>query len=225
MIQTRSILSTSVLNKSMSTNVHKTFLHIDEVDFISVFLIEFMLAEVNDILIFTSQNAVKSVLNNDRLSTLTKIPCLCVGINTKLMLESHGFHVMEFTHYAKDLAQVIISKFKNTSFTFFAGNIRSKVLPDTFAQYDILYNEITTYHTFSSPVRLDKKYDSICFYSPSGVRSFLQNNVLTNEVCFCIGVTTADALKGVTENIILADYPTIAQTMQTCINYYESSLI
>ena len=49
-------------------------------------------------------------------------------------------------------------------------------------------------------------------------------NTITTETCFCIGTTTAEALKGITENIVIANKQTMENVIIQCINYYKESI-
>jgi uroporphyrinogen-III synthase len=57
------------------------------------------------------------------------------------------------------------------------------------------------------------------FFSPSGIESYLKNNKIKNELCFCIGSTTAEALNGITKKIILPEIPDIDLLIETVIAY------
>ena len=59
--------------------------------------------------------------------------------------------------------------------------------------------------------------DAILFFSPSGVESYLKDNKIKNEICFCIGETTASALENKTKNIIIAEQPTIEDVIEVII--------
>ncbi len=192
-----------------------------QADFITTEAIPFDLTKVNEYLLFTSQNAVRSVLKLDELAVLKSKPTLCVGIKTKELLEQNGWEVKAWAHYAKELAPIVIKDFKQYTITFFSGSMRRDVLPDAFQANDIIYNEFNVYKTVLSPRKISEKVDGLCFYSPSAIQSYLQLNTITDEVCFCIGDTTAEALKEVTQNIVLAEQPTVESTLQACVKYYQ----
>jgi uroporphyrinogen-III synthase len=50
----------------------------------------------------------------------------------------------------------------------------------------------------------------------------MKENQIDDEVCFCIGTTTAEALKYATPNIIIANQPTVESTIMKCIEYYKN---
>ena len=163
---------------------------------------------------------MKSVLKSDVKNVLSK-SCLCVGSKTKKFLEKKGFTVNESADYADDLIQIIDSKYKDISFTFFCGNIRKNTIPNYFQENKIAYNEFVVYETKLKPHQIKKPFDGILFFSPSGVNSFLENNTLENKMCFCIGTTTAKALENKTENIVIASQPTVENVITEVIKYYK----
>ncbi len=215
------ILSTRKLAASNKAIAAKSQLQWLEEDFITTQTKAFSIDKVNDYVLFTSQNAVKSVLENENIALIKQKPALCVGLKTKELLTSLGWEVKVWAHYASELSLIIAAEYSQVSFSFFCGNIRREVLPTFFRTNGILFDEYEVYHTVAQSQRIEQKVEGICFYSPSGIESYLQQNTITNEVCFCIGHTTAAALDGITQNIVLAQQPTIESTIETCIAYYK----
>ena len=51
----------------------------------------------------------------------------------------------------------------------------------------------------------------------------MKNNKIKNEICFCIGKTTASALEAnKIKNIIIAEQPTIEDVIEEIIEYYNN---
>jgi uroporphyrinogen-III synthase len=219
------ILST----KKLLPNQKQKFLnniHLIEDNFIETKIKKFELNEVNDNLIFTSQNAVQSVLQHPKSDEL--IPKLreknvfCVGIKTKDLLTENGFNVIAYTGYASDLAEIISLIYNKESYTFFSGNLRRDVLPNTLKENGILFNEIEVYETLLTPKKINERLDGILFFSPSAVESYLKTNTIKDEMCFCIGETTAEALENKkVKNIIIADKPSVENVIYEVIEYYN----
>lgn len=206
------ILSTKKLTESESSFL-SDFDVIDE-DFIRIELLNFDIDIDIDLLLFTSKNAVLSVLKNEKKARLKQIQCICVGEKTKELLEKNGFSVLDFSHYAEDLTKIISEKYSNKSFAFLCGNLRREVLPDFFKENKVKFFEIQVYTNEFSSKKIDKKVDAILFFSPSGVHSFLEKNTISDEICFCIGTTTSEALAPYTKNIILSEKPTFASVLE-----------
>lgn len=215
------VVSTRVLNEEYRAMLEGVNISLIECDFITVSPIDFQINELHECLLFTSQNAVQSVLNHKDIAVLKTRPSFCVGVKTKEMLEKFGWKVLAWADYAKELAPILTESFSTQSISFFNGNLRSDVLPAAFDRVGMRFNEFQVYQTDLTPLKLAQKPHGICFYSPSGVQSYLKENIITDEVCFCIGDTTAEALKDSANKIILAKQPTIEKTLQACVTYYK----
>jgi len=175
---------------------------------------------INTHLLFTSKNAVMSVVEKS-LAQLISFPVFCVGSETRKLLERYGFEVIASADYGKDLAELILEKHLDVSITFFSGNLRYDTLPERLQSQGILMNEYEVYETQLHPIKVISEADGILFFSPSAVNSFLQNNSLQSQTCFCIGTTTATALENNTQNIEIADKPTIKNVLLQCIKHYQ----
>ena len=214
------ILSTKKLSKALKKKFSDAKIELVEKNFIQTKSISFETPQLNDYLVFTSKQAVKSVLKSD-VKNVHSISCLCVGSKTRNFLEKKGFTVIESADYAEDLIQIINSKYKSNSFTFFCGNIRKNTIPNYFQQNKIAYNETIEYDTILKPHQMNDPFDGVLFFSPSGVNSFLEKNSLKNRICFCIGTTTAKALENRTKNIVIASQPTVEHVINEVIKYYK----
>ena len=192
-----------------------------EKNFIKTKKIDFQIDAFNEFVIFTSKNAVKSVLKSDfsNSSKLKKI--FCVGQKTKHFLEKKNFIVHECVNYAEELGSEIVKKYQNSSFTFFSGNIRKNTLPDLLNENNIKWNEVKVYETSLRSKKIKTEIDGILFFSPSAVESYLTKNKLKNQTCFCIGNTTAKALENRTKNIKIAAQPTVENAIEEVIKYYK----
>ncbi len=214
------ILSTKKLSKALKNKLSDAKIGLVEKNFIQTKSVVFETPQLNAFLVFTSKEAVKSVLKSD-VKNVHSISCFCVGSKTRNFLEKKGFIVLESADYAEELIQIIESKYKTNSFTFFCGNIRRNTIPDFFQQNKIVYNEIVVYETKLKQHQIKEPFDGVLFYSPSGVNSFLKKNSLENKTCFCIGTTTAKALENKTNNIIIASQPTVENVITEVIKYYK----
>lgn len=220
-MKTATILSTRVINAQNTKILHNSSVNWIEKDFIQTESIAFEMQEEFEFLLFTSQNAIKSVLQSKGDSFFVAKNVFCVGSQTKSILEQYGSKVIAWAHYAKDLAQLIKNDFPGCTISFFSGNIRSDVLPNAFRALGILYKEVSVYQTSLNPIKIEHSLDGICFYSPSAVASFVQQNAIGDANCFCIGTTTSKAVEQHTDRIFLADFPTIESTIKVCLKYYQ----
>ncbi|WP_300565391.1 uroporphyrinogen-III synthase [Flavobacterium sp.] len=216
------ILSTKKLLSNQKQYLLNADFNVIEADFIHTDNKDFELKNINDNLIFTSQNSVLSILENPNLELLKSKHVFCVGLKTKALLEENGFNVMAYTGYAQDLAEIIALVYGSESYTFFSGNLRKDTLPDALKQAHIKFNEITVYETILTPQKISSKVDGILFFSPSAVESYLRENKIKDETCICIGNTTAEALEiNKIKNIVVANQPTVENTIIQCINEFK----
>jgi uroporphyrinogen-III synthase len=216
------ILSTKTLSDSQRQKMLAAGFELFEEDFIATKKQEYELNNINDNLIFTSQNAAQRILENSNVDDLKAKNVFCVGLKTKILLSEAGFNVVAYTGYASDLAEIIALIYGNESYTFFSGNLRKETLPNALKEAGVQFNEIQVYQTILTPCKILEKLDGILFFSPSGVESYLKNNVIKKENCFCIGETTAEALeKNKIKNIIVADQPTIEDVIDDVIQEYH----
>ena len=218
------ILSTKKLHSNQKQFLLNAGFSVIEADFIKITFVPFQLKAIPTLLLFTSQNAVKSVLQNENIETLKQIPAVCVGSKTKQLLQENGFKVLETQEYAEDLVPVIQQKYNSEQIAFFAGNLRRDVLPNAMQKANISFEEYTVYQNVADPIEIQAETDALLFFSPSGIHSYLQQNTIKNQTCFCIGTTTAAALNGITNNIVIANKQTVENVIIQCINYYSNKL-
>ncbi len=216
-----SILSTKILLSNQKEALLDAGFSVNEANFIKIENSDFDLKGINDNLIFTSQNAAQSVLLHPNCSALKTKKVFCVGIKTKSLLEENGFNVDVYVDYASDLAEIITLIYSNESYTFFSGNLRKETLPKALKAANVKYNEIQVYETTLAPQKIKTAVDGILFFSPSAVESFLKDNKIKNEICFCIGNTTAEALEKTTKNIIVADQPSVEDVIEDVIEEFK----
>jgi len=215
------ILSTKILSPLHKQELVKIGIEVIEADFIKTENKPFELKDLNESLIFTSQNAVHSVLSNPKSEELKSKNVYCVGLKTKTLLSDNGFNVVAYTGYASDLAEIITLIYGNESYTFFSGNLRRDTLPEALKEAGIKLNEIQVYETTLQPQKIKANPEALLFFSPSGVKSYLKDNTINKQLCFCIGETTAEALQKITKNIIIADQPTIEDVIEDVIQEYK----
>lgn len=219
------IVSTKVLLSNQKQELLNANFDLIEADFIKTVDRDFELTELNDNLIFTSQNAVRSFFKHPKFEELKpklqQKNVFCVGLKTKILLSEAGFNVVAYTGYASDLAEIITLIYANESYTFFSGNLRRETLPEALKEAGVKFNEIQVYETSLTPHKIKTPADAILFFSPSGVESYLKENSIKKETCFCIGETTADALEKITKNIVIANQPSVEDVIEDVIEEYK----
>jgi uroporphyrinogen-III synthase len=220
-MSTIGILSTKILLNHQKQALLDVGFSVTEANFIKTENSDFDLNGINNNLIFTSQNAAQSVLLHPKSQELKTKNVFCVGIKTKALLEENGFNVDVYVDYASDLAEIITLIYSNESFTFFSGNLRKETLPKALKAAKVNFNEIQVYETTLTPQKIKTAVDGILFFSPSAVESYLAANKIKNEICFCIGETTASSLDTITRNIIVADEPSVENVIEDVIQEFK----
>lgn len=193
----------------------------EEIEFIKIEQLPIQAKKNLENIILTSSNAHKSLMQQVPDNRLKKSSFFVVGNQLQQELLVLGLKVEETKPYGEELADTIIKNHFTKSFTYFSGNLRREVLPKMLKDHGINLDEEMAYRTILNPLKINATFDAILFFSPSGVSSFLTNNTLTEEVCFCIGKTTAAALSGKTQNILVAETPNIESLIDLCIHHFR----
>lgn len=216
------ILVTKTLLLAQKQKLIEADFEVTEADFISI-KNEIFDFDSNscDALIFCSQNAVYSALTHPKCTEMKTKNVFCVGLKTKNLLTDNGFNVLAYTGYADDLCEIILLIYNNYRYTFLSGNLRKDTIPEGLKNAGIAINEIQVYQTLLAPKKLQTTFDAILFFSPSGVKSFVKDNKINNEICFCIGNTTAFEVEKHSKNAIIAAFPTIENVIEECINEFR----
>ena len=180
-------------------------------DFVDVIKINPLIVEPFDLknksLIFTSVNAVQSFFANgfkpDEDFTSKKYNKIyTVGITTKRELRKYGYGTFKVTKHAKELSEFIIDSSSKEKFLHFCGNLALDVLNKTLPLQNISYKKVPVYETQLLYPQVSADYDAVCFFSPSGVRSFAKFNSLEGKKIFSIGQTTEKEIKKFTKNSV-----------------------
>jgi len=153
--------------------------------------------------VFSSQNAVRSFLANPTASAHQK-PILCVGEKTKSLLEENGQKVIKIAQNMLELVDFIQKTMKNEHFLHICGNRKLADFAAGMQKAGISYAEVTAYHTHLVSRVQTPEPQGLLFYSPSGVESYLQTNSIGASWCFCIGETTATAVRPLTERLTVS---------------------
>ena len=212
------VLSTKKLQSNQKQYLLNAGFAVIDADFISIEPLPFSVeASAYDMLIFSSQNAVEQVLSIQE--EIKDKPVLCVGEKTKKMLVEHGFTVVAQALSAEELIGCIEDKYFANRFIFFCGKQKLDTIPHFLKTKKIQHTLVEVYETHTNSLTILSKADVLLFFSPSGVKSFLKNNKITDETCFCIGQTTAKALEHLTNKIIIASQPSVENVIVQVINY------
>ncbi|EKF56669.1 uroporphyrinogen-III synthase [Galbibacter marinus] len=211
------ILSTKELHITQRNILQEAGIVCHEHNFIQIEPIDFKPVPTIENAIFTSQNAVRSIL--DKNIQITN--CFCVGDKTEALLKHHNFNVVEKAYQASTLAKNIVTKYKERSFELFCGNLRREELPALLKKHQVELHETQVYQTKLTSKNMLGSFDAILFFSPSAVESFAQRNLFDNTIVFCLGKTTEAEVRKHTNNLITANRTTIENVLVQVIKHFN----
>ncbi|PIB28813.1 hydroxymethylbilane synthase [Maribacter sp. 4U21] len=140
--------------------------------------------------VFTSKNAVESLLTNISPEELKFENIYCVGRKTRRLIQKKIGKVTHFEKNATDLANYLVEYIEGTEVTYFHGNLSLDIVPKILEENNITVHTIEAYRTKLAGKKIDEAVEGILFYSPSTIESYLINNE-PNKIAYCIGETTA----------------------------------
>lgn len=223
------ILSTKILDRKL---VSDDWI-LDEIPFIEVKEIEdetikrkiLQLADQNVVAVFTSSHAAEIIGKYVTKKTLWKIYCIGSKTKEKLLHFFSQGSIADTAESASDLAWKIMKDISVNSVVFFCSSRRRDELPEILVQNGIGLEEVMVYETIATPKMINKEYDGILFFSPSGVESFFSVNKLKdNTACFAIGETTASSIEQYTTNtIITCAKPTRHDILDSLNSHFKNS--
>lgn len=213
------ILSTKKLDVALRERIVHNGLAYMEYDAIHVNPVSFELPAPKDYVIFSSKNAVKTVLKSAYALANTQV--LCVGKQSEELLFKKNIKTIKT---AKNMAELVIfieKIAKNASFLHFCGNRRLPLLAKKMTAWKANFKEIVVYNTTPNVKKINAAPDAILFYSPSGVESHTNINTIGNSSCFCIGETTAKALPEQPKKLVVLENPSIQTLVAKAIQHLK----
>lgn len=211
------ILSTKTLAPSQKERILAAGFSLVESAFVTTRPLEFEAPDYIDKAIITSSNAVQPI-KDGRL----KIGhCYCVGEKTRAVLTAAGYTPEICETSAAKLGEVLMEKYQGEAFYFLGTRARRDELPEILKANGSTLSEIPVYETILNSKAVGEGYDGILFFSPSAVTAYLQKNSLDKQVCFCIGPTTANALKDQSVKVVTAKAPTAEHLILETIKHFK----
>ncbi len=177
-------------------------------------------AQIENVII-TSQNAVEALTTNFTKEELKFKNIYCVGRRTKRKIETKIGKVKHVAKNAKALAEHLVNYIEGTEATYFCSDIRLDNIPQTLEQNNIKLNEIIAYNTKYDSKAI-KQPEVIMFYSPSTVKSYLQEND-NQGIAFCIGETTALEAKKHFNEVHVSKIPTVESVIECVNQHYKNT--
>ncbi len=226
------ILSTKILKPYIKHQLVENDFNVREHDFIKIenadpFGVKEILSTHLPNYIFTSKNAVKAFANYiaaHKIKIGKKSNFFALSGETQQALADEGYKALIVKDNATALANEIIKTSKEQQFIFFCGDKRRNELPDAILNAGLNLLEVVVYKTISQVKKIDVAYQAVLFFSPSAIKSFFKENVLSKSVqCFCIGYTTANALKEykINNKVKVISYPSQQVMIDEVLHYFN----
>ena len=218
-----SIYSTKKLSEQQKSLLPET-IGIQDSDFIKIRFNRISPKEIkNEIenVVITSQNGVEAILNSFTKDELKFKNIFCVGRRTKKLIENRIGKVNHAAKNALKLAEYISKETEIKEVTYFCSNLRMDTLSAYLQAKKIIVNEVESYKTMLSPVKIDDAVSGVLFYSPSGIKSYLEENI-TDKVAFCIGETTAKEARIHFNDVKVANVPSVDSVLDLVKNHFNS---
>ena len=217
------LLSTKILSQGFKDRLSMRSFSLVEQSFIKISPIQnIKLADSNKAIIFSSQNAVKIALDNPEIKSLVdQKPIYCVGKKTALLLVKNGQKVVKIAENSSDLAHFILKNHQNKSFSFFCGKSRLKDLEHVLSVNGIPIQPVEIYETLPQSHIAKGYFDGIIFFSPSGVKGYAIQNFFEDSHCFCLGSTTAKAVRQFTNKLTIAKTPNELQLFLSITKHFN----
>ncbi|AMD84778.1 uroporphyrinogen-III synthase [Capnocytophaga haemolytica] len=205
----KTVLSTKVLTEELRQHLLVSGgVRLIEHDFIVVQLLPIEVVTTADLLLITSGNAVRSMLQMKEIEALRRMPVLAVGAKTAARLSKKGFQVLLWAESAKALITVMLSEGnlfqKGGSVLFLKGDKALDTLPNFLKERGFSVDERIVYRTVLTSKKIVDDVDVVLFCSPTAVESFSEKNALGRAWAVCIGETTAAAVRKYTDRVLIS---------------------
>jgi len=227
------ILSTAFIDKLLIQKAGANGIEIDVCPFIETEPITdaYLAKEIEPLyaqalhVVFTSVNGISTPLPPEG-GVMWRV--YCIGNATqKAVIDKFGSNAIAGTaNNAGELAELILKDPTIKEVVFFCGDKRRDELPGKLREGHVSVKEIIVYRTIETPKRLIKNYDGILFFSPSAVNSFFSvNSVEPATTLFAIGNTTANAIKELSDNIVIvSEQPDKEQLVDIMLAHYNDAI-
>ena len=228
------ILCTRPLGETLIQKAAGNGINIDVVPFIStepvnnkvLFTKLAALEDKKTVAVVTSAVAV-SVLAG-KLKELKSWRFYCLSGATQMALKQYypKAEIAGTAINALELAKVIVlQKVKRAH--FFCGDQRRAELPDYLHHYGVILTEHIIYDTIHTPLKVEKKYDGVMFFSPSAVESYLKENESNKKtVFFAIGQTTESSIEehDIPNKIVVSTEPKADAVVDKVIGFFRKDI-
>lgn len=213
------VVSTRALTDEQVKGVRDNVI-VQGMDFITTVLLPIPPEAVRtDSMIITSQTTVRALLASFPRLNLRFKNLYCVGDKTTQMVEERLGRVIYTAPSARALGLYLSKHMKSPAITYFCGNLRRDDLPQMLAASHIRLTEVPAYETRYTGSKIENDFSGVMFYSPSGVRSYVQANS-ADKTAFCIGETTAHEARTYFDDVHVAEKTTTEHVIKLVNTHY-----
>lgn len=225
------ILSTAVLDATLIDKAAASGIVVDGRAFTTVSYkadacLEQQIAEVcgqRANIVFTSAHSVRAVARFAHVGNMPwRIYCLAQATKDAVKKYFPALDIAGVANDAAELAQLIITEGVK-EVCFFCGAQRMNTLPDALANAGVGMEEYVVYNTDEVHHKMNRSFNGVLFFSPSGVQSFFASNAVTPDaVLFAIGNTTAAAIREKSNNeVVVSTVASKAAVLNTAVQYFK----
>ena len=158
--------------------------------------------------LISSKNSVFSLIENNLVQGLQESKVICIGNNTRNILQQNGINPIICANDSDDLIKEIGNYSSIKSLCYLSGNLFRNELIDSLISLGMNVEIRIMYNTYLLNRKCDSKFDAVMFFSPSAVKSYIKGGNSNSVIAFCIGKTSAIEARKYFENVF---YPTIAK--------------
>jgi uroporphyrinogen-III synthase len=228
------ILSTRPLGESLIKKAAENEINIEVISFIStepvtnkiLFTKLSALEGKKTVAVLTSAIAVSVLAGKMKEITGWKFYCLSGATQAALKQYYPKAEIAGTAMNALELAKVMVQH-KVKKAHFFCGDQRRAELPDYLHHYGVHLSEYIIYETVHTPLKVDKIYDGVLFFSPSAVDSYLKENESNKKtVFFAIGQTTENSIEehDIPNKIVVSNEPSANAVVDKVISYFRKDI-
>ncbi len=197
-----------------------------EISFLEQKNLENIFKNSENIFIFTSQYAIKSILENKNLKEKilkNKLKAYAIEWKTSDLVKKAWFEILETWKNSLDLVEKINTK--NFKLIHLTTENHLKDMQVFLEKKWIKLKTINVYEKKLSPKKIDFEFEAILFFSPSAIESFFKNNIINeNIIVFCIWKITKKYFleKKLKNKIIITEKHSEEDLLKTMQNYFKN---
>lgn len=163
-------------------------------DLVATIFVDFLLDHAS-CYVFSSEKAVLALQHSKQTLPLGA-HILVVGCKSKTRLEKMGYCIKHMESSARELAEWMLRFLPAQKIIHLCSDKALDIFSEKLGEGEgWKYSQKIVYKTKELCPLLEQKFDALVFFSPSGVRSFLQKNTLEVAAIFSLGESTSQEIE------------------------------